>query len=233
MCMVWWKCCQYSICCKIILVISLKYLLYYLLIIFLNNSLRIFLDPNLISIIIYILITLPIVFRSRIGNIYNIQSSLLNGLFFGSTITYFTTMFSGLFGLLLFNPITNILGKILIVFISSTSEEMFFRYILFEDIGRKFSIKYSLGITSILFSIYHMPIYDFTLFTNLIIFILPIFILGIMLQKIYIKYNLLTSIVTHFTMNFTSIFISLSASIYTAIMLIIVYLLSLFIVIIK
>jgi len=78
-----------------------------------------------------------------------------------------------------------------------------------------------------------MPIYDFTLFTNLIIFILPIFILGIMLQTIYIKYNLLTSIVTHFTMNFTSIFISLSASIYTAIMLIIVYLLSLFIVIIK
>ena len=78
-----------------------------------------------------------------------------------------------------------------------------------------------------------MPIYDFTLFTNLIIFILPIFILGIMLQKIYIKYNLLTSIITHSTINFTSIFISLSASIYTALMLIVVYLLSLFIVIIK
>ncbi len=88
---------------------------------------------------------------------------------------------------------------ILVSIIVPISEEVFFRGFLINGLEKKFNIKYSLVISSIIFSVFHINIGS----------LFPTFILGFFLGYIYIKSkSIYPSIFIHSMHNFLAVIIS-------------------------
>lgn len=157
--------------------------------------------PCSIILIVYFVIVSIYLFRKnrRVENHFNIKE-IFPCICFGISISVFLNML-----IFLFNNGTNS-GNISfwIIFISSgiigpIYEEILFRYILYNRIKKRFSVRKSIFISSLIFGIMHLqPIKS-----------IYAFILGIFLSFIYErKKNIIAPILVHISANSIALFLS-------------------------
>ena len=150
----------------------------------------------------YIIMILSYLYSSRADyrrRIVNFYSSMKSGAFYALIPHAFNLAILGTSGNAQITGYSYPILQILSCTVSSFSEELYFRFFLYENfqkaVGR---ITFSIIVVSAMFSIYHLPP---KLDVTLTIFISSYFIMGVILQELYIRDGLLTPILFHTAFN--------------------------------
>ncbi|RLJ00077.1 MAG: hypothetical protein DRP08_06745, partial [Candidatus Aenigmatarchaeota archaeon] len=146
--------------------------------------------------------------------------------FYPSSLLFAVTHHAVIFSLVLFTdgvslyPIT-ILNPYIIYTAEAILEEIYFRKILYEELER--ILKHPMLISSLLFALFHIPLYNLNYYYSSLPFLITYFEYGYALQLSMAKKGLIYSIIAHIIHNLISLNYSIPLSTNSFIIILLAY----------